>query len=566
MSTDQLNPKSPNPKKLPSQLAEAPRATGAGAGPVAAPAGPAAGAVPGWFGLLLRWPQTLNDQTTAWLSSLLFHMTAFVFLGLTWAWVVTQAPPPPVPVADMAIDLSGGVGDEPTSEYGLGAAASSLPLAATSLPAIDPANARPSVDVAAAEIGPQQSAAQSAAGLIGTPDLTRSTVGIGQPTGARGTAAGGASSSTNGSDLVVANLRSTDLLSSAGSSRGGGLAGRSGALKWQLINSRGGNEATEAAVQRGLRWLAAHQQADGSWRFDLKGPCDGNCRNAGDFASINASTSLALLPFLAAGHTHRAGDYVDTVQRGIAYLVAHATSTPSGADLQSGSMYSQGLATIVLCEAYAMSHDEALRPTCDEALRFIIRAQHEQGGWRYIPGQPGDVTSTGWQLMGLKSGQLAKIPFDRFVFYRASRFLDSLESADHAGYGYQTGRQEQCTTAIGLYSRLLTGWTREHADMKRGGELLAKWGPSANDMYYNYYATMVLNQLDTPAWPLWNQKMRSQLLRDQATEGHEAGSWYYDHHHARPGGRLYVTAMAVLTLEVYYRFLPLYDPQASGNY
>jgi hypothetical protein len=53
--------------------------------------------------------------------------------------------------------------------------------------------------------------------------------------------------------------------------------------------------------------------------------------------------------------------------------------------------------------------------------------------------------------------------------------------------------------------------------------------------------------------------MRDYLVKSQATDGHEAGSWYFDESHASHGGRLYTTAMATMTLEVYYRYMPLYQ-------
>lgn len=79
-----------------------------------------------------------------------------------------------------------------------------------------------------------------------------------------------------------------------------------------------------------------------------------------------------------------------------------------------------------------------------------------------------------------------------------------------------------------------------------------------NNMYFNYYASQVLHHVGGPHWEKWNPKMREHLLATQATEGHEAGSWYFPEAHSTPGGRLYTTAMATMTLEVYYRYMPLY--------
>ena len=53
--------------------------------------------------------------------------------------------------------------------------------------------------------------------------------------------------------------------------------------------------------------------------------------------------------------------------------------------------------------------------------------------------------------------------------------------------------------------------------------------------------------------------MRDVLVNSQETRGHLAGSWSpRGDEHAGAGGRIYVTALATCTLEVYYRHLPLF--------
>ena len=362
-------------------------------------------------------------------------------------------------------------------------------------------------------------------------------------------------------------LPQADWLAPSGMPTGGGLEGRSAGLKGRLLGARGGNRDSEAAVSRGLRWLAAHQRADGSWWCNHQdGPCQSLCRNPGDFASTTASTALALLPFYGAGHTHRAGDFQEVVGSGLFYLGSQMIATPHGGDLQQGSMYGQGLAAIVLCEAYAMTGDENLHDFAQAEIDFIVHAQHVEGGWRYVPGQPGDTTVTGWQLMALKSAQMAKLdaPFD--AVYRVTHFLDRVEADDGARYGYQNTTARQATTAVGLYCRMLAGWNRQHPSLQRGVAYLAELGPSPSDMYYNYYATQVLNHFDGPLWKRWNRQMRDQLLRDQASRGHEAGSWFYEHPHSAAGGRLFHTTLALMTLEVYYRYMPLYGTSVIDDF
>ena len=65
-----------------------------------------------------------------------------------------------------------------------------------------------------------------------------------------------------------------------------------------------------------------------------------------------------------------------------------------------------------------------------------------------------------------------------------------------------------------------------------------------------------------PEWKTWNRKIRRILIETQATEGCAAGSWAPQTPSPDPwgsrGGRLMMTSLSALTLEVYYRYLPLY--------
>ena len=345
------------------------------------------------------------------------------------------------------------------------------------------------------------------------------------------------------------------------------FAHRSGPNRGAAVRDRGGSAASEAAVERGLAWLARHQAADGSWRFDLSDcRCDGGCRDAGTVSSTTASTGIALLPFLGAGHTQAGGAYRETVTRGLYYLMSRIQPTPRGGDLAEGTMYGQGVATLALAEALGMTKDEMLVRPVRDAVRFIVTAQDSYGGgWRYLPGQAGDTTVTAWQLAALKSAALAGLEVPSPTFDGVCRFLDRVETQGGAAYGYQSPQARPCTSAIGLLCRMYTGWDREEV-LDRGLAALAKPGPAAQGVYQNFYLAQALLQRDHPAWPRWNARNRDQLVARQGAIGHEAGSWFFADPDTAPGGRLAHTALAVLTLEVYYRLLPIYGHDAVAGY
>ena len=184
------------------------------------------------------------------------------------------------------------------------------------------------------------------------------------------------------------------------------LSARDPRIRKQIIKQEGGTNRTEAAVARALDWMARHQARDGSWslhEFHRAGDCRGRCRNRGHMQSDEGATAMALMAMLGAGQTHRTGIYRDEVSHGLQFLLARQDREGGliGGSAHQAGMYSHGLATIALCDAYAMTGDSTLREPAQQALNYLMAAQHREGGWRYEPGERGDLSVTGWQLMGV---------------------------------------------------------------------------------------------------------------------------------------------------------------------
>lgn len=340
-----------------------------------------------------------------------------------------------------------------------------------------------------------------------------------------------------------------------------------------MVARGGGSAGSERAVALALKWLAEHQMPDGGWSFahHLSPRCHGQCANPGNLVKARiAATSLALLPFLGAGQTQRTGKYKATVKNGLYFLVQKMKVSPKGGDLsekaEGGSMYSHGLAAITLCEAYAMTHDKGLYQPAQQAINYICYAQDPVGGgWRYEPRQKGDTSVVGWQLMSLKSGHMAYLTVPPAVVKKASAFLDSVQANSGANYGYTDPGEGQATTAIGLLCRMYLGWKHDNSALERGAQWLGGIGPSPGNMYYNYYATQVMRHYAGDLWTKWNDKMREQLVGSQSQEGHTEGSWYFAGGDlgSERGGRIYCTALSAMTLEVYYRHMPIYGSEST---
>jgi hypothetical protein len=119
-------------------------------------------------------------------------------------------------------------------------------------------------------------------------------------------------------------------------------------------------------------------------------------------------------------------------------------------------------------------------------------------------------------------------------------------------------------TAVGLLTSQYLGARRGDPVVMGGVEYLSKNKPSVNNRntYYWYYATQAMHNVPGVEWDAWNRQMRRILIETQDKNGCAAGSWDPNKPDPDPwgaqGGRLMVTSLSCLTLEVYYRYLPLY--------
>lgn len=337
-----------------------------------------------------------------------------------------------------------------------------------------------------------------------------------------------------------------------------GMLGRSGASKDKLLKAGGGNDKSEAAVAAGLAWLARHQKKDGSWEYD------------GASKDKIAATGMALLPFLAAGETHKYGKkYKKTVENGLNWLMGRMTG--GGGFSGASNMYAHAIATVVLCEAAGMTRDAAVKAKAGLAINYIIRAQGKNGSWGYQAGQDGDTSIVGWQIQALASARLAEIKFDKDKAYKqANKFLDSVSDNSGSTFGYREKGKSQTLTPVGLLSKYyMAELNPRHPSFAKGVDFLKQFPPQkgAFDMYYLYYATQVVHFYEGPDWhKFWNPKIRDMLI-DMQRKGDDAinGSWDKDQGFiGQQCGRLGTTCLALLTLEVYYRHLPLYKRDSGG--
>lgn len=372
--------------------------------------------------------------------------------------------------------------------------------------------------------------------------------------------------------------------------------------KNDLIAKYGGTKETREAVRLALAWLAKQQAKNGSW--SLKGPYrDG----VGDAVTENgsAATGLALLAFQGDGNTRFEGDYSKTVRRGWEWLLTQQGKDGSffRGGTSSNRFYTQAICVIALSELIAMERPngkgEELRAVAQKGVDYLIKWQNDSlGGWRYEEGVGSDLSVTGWCLMALQTARVADLFVPKESLALISEFLDRVSYDDGAGYYYSPEEpvRRPSMTATGLLCREYLGWDRKNETLLRGAATLVapenlirfdhpekdgaakksagnkngaskgndgeKVDPMRQNVYGWYSTSMMLKHLGPyhPHWRTWNQAMSRELPAVQVPAGRsEAGSWDPSHDLYRfGGGRLYVTALSTLCLEVYYRHLSLY--------
>jgi len=359
-------------------------------------------------------------------------------------------------------------------------------------------------------------------------------------------------------------------------------------------------ERSTWAVLEAIRWLKAHQNADGSWGEEPLQP---------------AMTSLALLCCLGYGEDHLSHEFGATVRNAITWLVKQQDKDGAFA-WGPGSATQHAIATYAMAEAYGMTKLEDLRPVVAIAVRRICDGQTDEGGWyeNYAKAdgdgnrlEGGDTCVSGWQIQALTAAWYAGIRFRNEMLRDArtlaakdmkSRFRPETGFGDKSVIPPRPKELNDCTTAIGTLSLMFLGerdspevkggleimktytcdWKNADGDRSElpvggaGPPLLADWEkpafPVPGPLRTWYYVTQAMflsgeTPKDNEYWKHWNP-LFSHMLVEQQTD---YGSWDYPMSEA---GRLerarfqgknqlvYSTAMCCLMLEVYYRYLPTY--------
>jgi len=360
----------------------------------------------------------------------------------------------------------------------------------------------------------------------------------------------------------------------------GTVQGRDLENRTLLLREGGGTMQSEEAVERGLIWIASHQSVvDGSWgtdTFALAGHC--NCPDEGRKHDI-AGTAFGLLPLLAAGNSHRQGRFRVSVDAGLNFLATHQMAEGNFVTTPAFAPYENALATLALCEDYAMtkdSKDDKYLLAARKAVYYIINTQSPYGGWGYEPRSLSpDTSATLWQIIALKTAINAGIYVPKETFDPMDNYLELVCERSSPGYWYKPPRftakdnmaPRPTLLPDGILCRELLDWKQDTSGLARSARALVNI-PVINarerpGMYYLYFSRQALHHFGGPEWEEWNAKTRDLIVSmqdkgDEFAHEHRRGSWSpVGELWMEEGGRLMSTSMAIQALEVYYSTVPL---------
>ncbi len=340
------------------------------------------------------------------------------------------------------------------------------------------------------------------------------------------------------------------------------FAGRTAEGRAALGRRFGGRTfgATEAAVLRALEWLKEHQLEDGSWQGDESA------------RSKTAMTGLALLTFLAHGETTTSERYGATVRKAIDFLV---DTDWKGDRFQNvdGNWYGHGIATYALCEAYALTRIPKVKTAAEQALTRILQGQQETGAYNYKlnPSHTRrDSSVMGWMNQAMKAGYIAgldvpgvKDALEKGINGYKLNFDATKNMFAYApdGAGGEAGGRLSNTAMAVLVMQLLGHGNAPEAkagfNSMRGmsADYQNPQGLGSWPLYVWYYATQAHFHAGEKEWNEWNNRFARSFVAAQNADG----SWTPPGNEAKYGP-VYGTTFAALSLMVYYRFLPTYQP------
>lgn len=316
-------------------------------------------------------------------------------------------------------------------------------------------------------------------------------------------------------------------------------------------------DQVDLAIAKALSWLAG-QQDPATGVFGPPQPLP------------NTFTALSCMAMLAAGEQPGRTTYGEHLRKGVLHLI-RAARKGNGyfGEEGNGRMYTQGIATLALAEAYgqmALPEDNRrVREALDLALKVILAAQsrtegQNKGGWRYAP-QPGDadLSVSAWQVLVLRSAQNCRLEVPEEAVKEAMAYVRRMYCPQVQAFTYQgqAGYNTPAMNSAGVVAMLCLGLSTEAEDQEKcrnSAKILLTCDPSGGGHYWyqTYYLATAANMMGGA----WRDTLVPKLEKAVLAKQNPAGDFQQtgDAH-----GGVYATAFAVIALAVRWQYLPIYQ-------
>lgn len=339
----------------------------------------------------------------------------------------------------------------------------------------------------------------------------------------------------------------------------------------QRIQASGGSPKFEESVVKGLRWLMKTQDKDGSW-------------SKGGYPA--AMTGLALLAYLAHCETPYSEEFGESCYNAIGYLVSvskknngYLSDAPKGKTV----CYEHAIGTYALAEAYMFCSQinldfPGLKEAVEKAANIIVQSQGTEGSWMYYyrtkvgDGAHLDLSVTGWNVQALKAVSHSGAQNDaERALRRAEIYVKKAGNPKTGEFQYSPGAWRLTMAPVGVLSLQMMG-AGHSREAREGIKYIEKnVKPEFWEPYLYYYTAQVLLNRGGEPWANFGKKLGEALVANQNVDG----SWpihtpevikktnmpaTVSRVGVGKGGNNaqlhYETCLTILTLEVYYRFLP----------
>ena len=316
--------------------------------------------------------------------------------------------------------------------------------------------------------------------------------------------------------------------------------------------------ALEAAVRRGLDYLARTQANLGYW-------------TAGDGGYRAAMTALAGVALAAEGSTATRGRYAVNIRKAVDYLLSVSRDSGLiGSSSDSHYTYGHGFSMLFLAQVYGEEEDAArraeLKQVLSQAVQFTIDAQTSRGGWGYMSAADGNDFDEGstcvTQVQGLRACRNAGIAVPRDVIERANKYIrDCMTPEGGVQYSIKGGGARPAISGAAIACLFSAG----EQDDPMAAKLLAYckkniWpadgsgaGYAGHWHYMHYYYAQVMYR-DPELWPRYKAFLASQIRGKQTAGGANDGAFLEGR-----VGAAYVTAINCTILQLDNGVLPIYQ-------